>query len=175
MHVCIFESSHLEGSCVGDLLHRPRSSQLMIKLLACLGHSLYTRQWQSMFITVLTNFWGPDFVEGRAMGREELGLTSSQFTLRNWTAASESRPIISERKASALSGWQGVQQSSGALFMWQLPAAKDESPVRREPTGPSGGHSQDLGPAELWSPETRDAEMGPKTNTQNALPQRPPD
>lgn len=56
MRVCIFESSHLEGSCVGDLLHRPRSSQLMIKLLACLGHSFYTRQWQSMVITVLKNF-----------------------------------------------------------------------------------------------------------------------
>ena len=98
MHTCIFESSHLEGSCVGNLLHRPRSSQLMIKLLACLGHSLYTRQWQSMFITVLTNFSGPGLVEGGDMGREELGLTSSQFMLQNWTAPQKADPSLASAK-----------------------------------------------------------------------------
>ena len=115
---------------------------------------------------------------GRRHGERGAGLNQFTVYASELDGASESRPIISERKAGALSSWQGadwVQQSSGALFMWQLPAAEDESPVRREPTGPSGGYSQALRPAGLWSPETRDAEMGPKTNTQNALPQRPPD
>lgn len=45
--------------------------------------------------------------------------------------------------------------------MWQLPAAEDASPVPREPAGPSGGHSQALRPAGLWSPAARDAGWDP--------------
>ena len=114
---------------------------------------------------------------GRRHGERGAGLNQFTVYASELDGASESRPIISERKAGALSSWQGadwVQQSSGALFMWQLPAAEDESPVRREPTGPSGGYSQALrrlfpGPQACWAVVTWN--QGCRDGTQNKYPE----
>lgn len=119
------------------------------------------------------------------MGREELGLTSSQFTLQSWVAPQRADPSLASTKQVHCPANREQPACDKALVPYlcgssQLlrtrllflgsPLAPQE--VIPRPSGPRGcGHLQ---PGMQGG--TQMGQMDPNgTNTQNALPQRPPD
>lgn len=121
-----------------------------------------------MLIKAFKHIWVPRLVGGE-VGREELGLPTHSSRFRTWWRLWKDIHYERAQRVLPCQAWQGAdwaEQSSGALFMWQLPAAEDGPPVPWESVSPSAGHSQATG---LCSSATRDPRMEPRMHTQNAL------
>lgn len=80
-----------------------------------------------MFIKAFKHIWVPRLVRGE-VGREELGLPTHSSRFRTWWRLWKDIHYEWAQRVLPCQAWQGAdwaEQSSGALFMWQLPAAED--------------------------------------------------